>query len=1380
MAIIDKKLIHFKKWNTFISSEGVNGNYTTPSTSATSTSPALYGQIKETSIVFIQDVQKIWTHGKLYDCSTPDLSAYLTAEDLAALNDFMNNSSVSKSGETLTVKINNSTQSLTNTWRSISDKTNGTSSDISASEKAVAAAYSLAASKTSNTGTVTSVTPGTGLTGTSSDAAITTSGTINLKTAGTSEIGGIKVATVGTAASGANTTVNANKFAVHVDSDGLGYVAIPAYTNNSGDITGVTAGNGLTGGATSGNATLNVGAGTGITVAADSVSVNLKDATALTIDAAVATTTSGRVYPVAVDKSGYLAVNVPWKNDDTKSFTITATAKDDDVVVLAGTNGTNATTYTASHAKTFGNTTAPYTAKYTSGNSTTSISGYGSSATIKIPQITVDEYGHVRAGADESVTITMPTAITETTVKSWGFTKNTGTYSKPANGIPKTDLEQSVQTSLNNADAAYQFATSQIPDSKLIYNSPTCGTLTPIDLSMSNLHSANRLAFCNTSGVTIEYTNDGGNTWNDYGLSDYEITGLLSGCPTRQIYIGKSLGSKATVNDQLRVTLYANNMNLYTHAKKILFDITTNGAIGTKVKVEYALGPQQGYDSNTFIENATYDITGWSGWNSFPINMAFGNGHLDKIRMTFFITGVDSTYHSYLGVNAMYMTGETYWVTPSPLARTGHLYEYDAYKNAKFPGELYANGVKVVKSTDIKSLTVGSKRYDTTGDVTITASDLGLSAALKYCGVTTSALSDGATTNPIVISGSNHTATAGCVVFYGDKEYVFNGSSWEELGYARTLTLNTITSGTNSSSVEVSAKGHTHNVPKTSTDGVSVASSSHTHTVTADGSVSSTFTGSEVTSGTSSNNTTSVAKGTHTHDVDATINNTTNVVSMPNANHTHTISIGNATATITIGDKTSGTPSSNTTSVSQGGHSHTASATADNTTNRVSVSASGHGHTVSGGSHKHSVTATGSVTSSFTGSEVTSGVPDTTNVSSVALGSHKHTVSAATDNTTNRVSVPNTGHTHNVSIGDVSATISIGSKTSGAVSTSTSGHTTTVAAQNHTHSVTGTIADGGASHKHSYTPSGSVSTSVTLSGTRDASTGCLTITASASSSFSGTAANTGNTTATHSHTFSNGSASATSTTGTTVPSTSHTHSTNIGSPSVTVSVGSKTTGAADSTNTVSVATGAHTHGMGTAVANNTSNVVNVPNTSHTHSVTAAGSVSSTFTGTSASTDSKTPSITIGAADSSVSVATGAHTHSVPASSSTVSVPNTSHTHTTSIGNPSVSVAIGNKTTGAADTTNTTNVTTAAHTHTASATTSGNRVSVPNTSHTHTVTATGSVSSTFTGLSATTNSITGTTTVASQSHTHTASASSSGTTVANHTHTHSVTPTGSIS
>ena len=44
---------------------------------------------------------------------------------------------------------------------------------------------------------------------------------------------------------------------------------------------------------------------------------------------------------------------------------------------------------------------------YTSGNDITTI-GAGTSRTIKIPQITVDTYGHVTAAADENVTITIP------------------------------------------------------------------------------------------------------------------------------------------------------------------------------------------------------------------------------------------------------------------------------------------------------------------------------------------------------------------------------------------------------------------------------------------------------------------------------------------------------------------------------------------------------------------------------------------------------------------------------------------------------------------------------------------------------------------------------------------------------------------------------------------------------------------------------------------------------------------------------------------------------------------------------------------------------------------------------------------------------------
>jgi len=58
-------------------------------------------------------------------------------------------------------------------------------------------------------------------------------------------------------------------------------------------------------------------------------------------------------------------------------------------------------------------------------------------------------------GALPSDTV-IPTAVTEQDVAEWGFTKNTGTYTKPSGGIPKSDLASDVQDSLGKADTALQ------------------------------------------------------------------------------------------------------------------------------------------------------------------------------------------------------------------------------------------------------------------------------------------------------------------------------------------------------------------------------------------------------------------------------------------------------------------------------------------------------------------------------------------------------------------------------------------------------------------------------------------------------------------------------------------------------------------------------------------------------------------------------------------------------------------------------------------------------------------------------------------------------------------------------------------------------------
>lgn len=102
---------------------------------------------------------------------------------------------------------------------------------------------------------------------------------------------------------------------------------------------------------------------------------------------------------------------VKWeKLGDDSSYalkTITATATDDDVVVLTGTSGSNGVTFDAKHAKkgpTGGATKGPA--------ADVSVSGYGASKTIKVPKVTVDEYGHTTGLAEQTLTITMPSAPT--------------------------------------------------------------------------------------------------------------------------------------------------------------------------------------------------------------------------------------------------------------------------------------------------------------------------------------------------------------------------------------------------------------------------------------------------------------------------------------------------------------------------------------------------------------------------------------------------------------------------------------------------------------------------------------------------------------------------------------------------------------------------------------------------------------------------------------------------------------------------------------------------------------------------------------------------------------------------------------------------------
>lgn len=124
-------------------------------------------------------------------------------------------------------------------------------------------------------------------------------------------------------------------------------------TANTGDITGVTAGNGLTGGGSSGSVTLNVGAGTGISVTDDAVALATSGVTAGTYGPSAAVTGNNNatmnVPEITVDAYGRVT-KVTNRVYTAKNSTYTSLKNPNSLTVQG--NGTQSFTYDGSAAKT--------------------------------------------------------------------------------------------------------------------------------------------------------------------------------------------------------------------------------------------------------------------------------------------------------------------------------------------------------------------------------------------------------------------------------------------------------------------------------------------------------------------------------------------------------------------------------------------------------------------------------------------------------------------------------------------------------------------------------------------------------------------------------------------------------------------------------------------------------------------------------------------------------------------------------------------------------------------------------------------------------------------------------------------------------------------
>lgn len=364
-----------------------------------------------------------------------------------------------------------------------------------------------------------------------------------------------------------------------------------------------------------------------------------------------------------------------------------------------------------------------------------------------------------------------------------------------------------------------------------------------------------------------------------------------------------------------------------------------------------------------------------------------------------------------------------------------------------------------------------------------------------------------------------------------------------------------------------SSPDHTHSISLTanvgsSTNGTtSVATGGHTHTITFN---SFNPTG---TTDTDSANTVSVSTSAHTHPVSVNGNTGDNTASVdiPTSDHTHTV-----TAIGTIGAPIKGTADGDqVTKVASSTHTHVFSgksksvpasaATAD-------VAAFGHVHT-------------------FTGEEGT--VPASSSGTTVASSTHTHTGSTTS-------SAKATNGTDVITASASAGVLTITAPHTHATSTSSISGTASVAAKAHTHLFTpsGTIATTTTAkvvaslgnHTHSYTPEGTIAAP-----TPD------------------TAANFTNVASTvHTHLFTGSSVTSSKPSATdTAAAVTHKHSISIG-----------TSATANTTKVATVSTAAHTHTFtGTAVTpsiktQSVSGTVNVPSTAHKHEVTVSGNTGS--------------------------------------------------------------------------------------------------------------------------------------------------------------------------
>lgn len=301
----------------------------------------------------------------------------------------------------------------------------------------------------------------------------------------------------------------------------------------------------------------------------------------------------------------------------------------------------------------------------------------------------------------------IPTKVSDLTNDS-GFVTSSGTVAKAnqlttARTIAISGGATGTATSFNGT-ANISIPITGLKDAYVTWGGKNLsGDITPDDMGCIDEFGHNKLAFLPAECITVQYSTDGGSTWVDYGLTDAQKISMVT---TTGPSVGAGKNTAITAENiadmRGRIRIACGTMakvgKIYTATKKFLLNVTTGGAGNTKVKIRRRTIANYLAGTETWTDVGTYNVSGWSGWNSIPYTAGLGGsmttqtGQVGEIEFEFWGETYNSSYSSRLTVMDIRLIGSTNWTTPSELARAGHLYKMDTAQNAEFPANVKVTG----------------------------------------------------------------------------------------------------------------------------------------------------------------------------------------------------------------------------------------------------------------------------------------------------------------------------------------------------------------------------------------------------------------------------------------------------------------------------------------------------------------------------------------------------------------------------------------------------------------------------------------------------------------------------------------------------------------